>query len=573
MLHRIRAYIEQYQLLPAAPSLPDSCSDRPVIVALSGGPDSVALADILVRLGYPVVALHCNFHLRGDESDRDETFARTFARQTLGIPFYKVDFDTAAYATRRHLSIEMAARHLRYAWFEEMRRTLDARAIAVAHHRDDSVETLLMNLLRGSGIRGLCGIRPRNGYVVRPLLAVSREEIMEWLAVHDLPYVTDSTNLSDAYTRNFIRHRVLPLLEEINPAARVTLARSAAHLASVEPIYNSVIEQAGWRVMAGPCRLSIHELFAFPSPETVLYELLQPYGFTRTVASEVFRALRQISGKQFFSPTYRLIKDRDCLLLEPLHPVSEPDQAWMAEPAKKDRRENTPWQEAIIYPSVRISVPSSSSATASVPPVMEPSCAPSSASLPPSVKLSHTSPSAPSAPVPPPGAPFAVPADTRRAAARPPKDAIPGFPAAPRAEERYLINEKSPGLAWPFCLSCRKITLAEGETTFLSGKYPFRHDPGTAYFDYDKLRFPLCLRRWRTGDRFVPFGMTGRKKVSDYFTDRKFSRLQKENAWLLCSGEEIIWIVGERTDNRFRVREETKNMLVVNFFSQKVGSL
>ncbi len=210
MIHTIRLYIEKYRLLS---------EDRPVLVGLSGGADSVALLGVLVRLGYPCIALHCNFHLRGEESDRDEAFACEFA-ESLEVPFHKIDFDTISYAGERHLSIEMAARELRYAWFEEMRERLGGQATAVAHHRDDNVETVLMNLIRGTGIRGMSGIRPRNGFIVRPLLCVSREDILAWLADQGYAYMVDSTNLSDAYTRNFIRLNVLPLLEEINPSAR-----------------------------------------------------------------------------------------------------------------------------------------------------------------------------------------------------------------------------------------------------------------------------------------------------------------------------------------------------------------
>ena len=206
----VRAYIEKYRLLT---------ENRPVLVGVSGGADSIALLTILVESGYSCIAAHCNFHLRGDESLRDEQFVREYARK-LDVPFLMTDFDTRKYAASRRLSIEMAARELRYDWFEEQRVATGAQAIAVAHHRDDSVETLLMNLVRGTGIRGMSGIRPKNGFVVRPLLAVSREDILEWLARRGLRYVTDSTNLSDAYTRNFIRLRVLPLLKEINPSVK-----------------------------------------------------------------------------------------------------------------------------------------------------------------------------------------------------------------------------------------------------------------------------------------------------------------------------------------------------------------
>lgn len=307
MRNIVRTYIEKQQLLSG---------DGPVLVGLSGGADSVALLALLVQLDYPCVALHCNFHLRGDESVRDEQFAREMAR-TLDVPFYKIDFDTTAYGVEHHLSIEMAARELRYNWFEEMRLRLGAQAIAVAHHRDDSVETVLMNLVRGTGIRGVGGIRPKNGYVVRPLLAVSRSEILDWLAEQQLSYVTDSTNLSDAYTRNFIRLRVLPLLEELNPSVKAAIARTADHLAETEAIYLHVVEKARRELVKEDLRIPIARLMEYPSPATILYELLKPYGFIRQVADDVFRSLTGESGKMFYSTDYRLLKDREYLLLSP----------------------------------------------------------------------------------------------------------------------------------------------------------------------------------------------------------------------------------------------------------------
>lgn len=444
MRNIVRTYIEKQQLLSG---------DGPVLVGLSGGADSVALLALLVQLDYPCVALHCNFHLRGDESVRDEQFAREMAR-TLDVPFYKIDFDTAAYGAEHHLSIEMAARELRYNWFEEMRLRLGAQAIAVAHHRDDSVETVLMNLVRGTGIRGLGGIRPKNGYVVRPLLAVSRSEILDWLAEQQLSYVTDSTNLSDAYTRNFVRLRVLPLLEELNPSVKAAIARTADHLAETEAIYLHVVEKARRELLKEDFRIPIARLMEYPSPATILYELLKPYGFTRQVADDVFRSLTGESGKMFYSPDYRLLKDREYLLLSPVK--------------KEEEREYT----------------------------------------------------------------FTV---------------------------DDIVEEVWRG---PVELSFFK--------SVITTDFCFRKDKHIAYFDYDKLSFPLTLRKWKEGDWFIPFGMKGRKKLSDYFSDHKFSRMDKEQTWLLCSGENILWIVGERSDNRFCIDKTTKSVLVVNFFSTKI---
>lgn len=433
MLDKIRADIEEHKLLS---------SDKPVLVGLSGGADSVALLAVLVRLGYVCVALHCNFHLRGEESDRDEAFSRSFSSR-LNVPFYKQDFDTRAYASQKHISIEMAARDLRYEWFEEMRKRLGAQAIAVAHHQDDNIETLLINLLRGSGIRGLVGIRPKNGFVVRPLLGVSRRDILNWLAESHYAYIVDSSNLSDEYTRNFIRLRILPLLEELNPSVRKTLARTASHLSAAEEIYLSVIEKARkdlWK----DGKISVQTLLSYPSPQTILYELLQPYGFSRQVVVSIFDSLRGGSGKNFYSPGYRLIKDRDCLLLYQLR----------------------------------------------------------------------------------------------------------------KTEERiYSFKKSEVQIDSPISLSLSVIPQNQA----------FRLVPSKniAYFDYDLLADDLLLRHWMKSDWFIPFGMKGRKKLSDYFSDHKYSLKQKEDAWLLCSGNDVIWLIGERSDNRYRITSSTKRILVV----------
>lgn len=440
MRDTVRAYIEKYQLLE------ESC---PVLVGLSGGADSIALLTLLVKLGYSCIAAHCNFHLRGEESMRDERFAEEYAK-TLQVPFLKTDFDTEQYAAANHLSIEMAARELRYNWFEEKRSETGAQAIAVAHHRDDSVETVLMNLVRGTGIRGMSGIRPKNGYVVRPLLCVTRKEITAWLDARNISYVTDSTNLSDAYTRNFIRLRILPLLEEINPSVRTVIARTADHLSAAEAVYMHVVEQAKAEVLDEGNRISIPALMHYPSPDAILYELLKAYNFSRTVSEDIYASLEGEPGKLFFSPTHRLVKDRDYLLLSSI----------------------------------------------------------------------ETKP-----------------------------------------EQTYVLSGNEEKWVGPVELSFNRVVISEN--------FHIRKDKNIAYFDYDKLAFPLTLRTWKDGDWFIPFGMKGRKKLSDYFSDRKFSRFEKERVWLLCSGNDIIWIVGERPDNRYSIGSATKCALIVNFFSTK----
>lgn len=435
MKEQIQQYIIQHQLLSG---------EKPVVVGISGGADSVALLHILVSLGYKCIAAHCNFNLRGDESFRDEQFTIDFTKR-LQVPLCKISFETNKYAQENRLSVEMAARELRYRWFEELLNTYDADAVAVAHHRDDSVETLLINLTRGSGITGLTGIKPKNGNVVRPLLCVSREDIYAYIENNGLEYVTDSSNSSDIYTRNFIRLKVIPLLEEINPSVKASLARTANHLYDASLIYNHSIEEAR-KVIIQNNRLSISALLSFPAPATILYEMLKPYGFSRTVCESIFTVLEKDSGKIFYSSTHRLLKDRSDLLI----------------------------------------------------------------------------------------------------------DVLSG-----EESKAYLINLEDDNVDLPVELKPEIVVIKED--------YQIEKDRKFAYFDFDKLSFPLVLRHWQEGDWFVPFGMKGKKKISDYFNDKKFSLFDKEKTWLLCSGQDVIWIVGERTDNRYRIEKTTKRVLKLKF--------
>ena len=235
MFHwNIQKYIEEKQLF--------TLHDK-VLVALSGGADSVALLRVLLVLGYHCEAAHCNFHLRGEESDRDERFVNELCKG-LGVTLHVTHFDTVAYASRHHVSIEMAAREMRYDWFEQLRKERGMAVIAVAHHRDDSVETFLLNLIRGAGINGLKGISPHNGCIVRPLLEVSRQDILDYLRCLRQGYVTDSTNLQDEYMRNKIRLNILPMLRELNPSVSESIAETSRRLTDVSLIYNKEIEDA-----------------------------------------------------------------------------------------------------------------------------------------------------------------------------------------------------------------------------------------------------------------------------------------------------------------------------------------
>lgn len=435
MIDRVQKFIQSEKLLP---------HNAKVIVGLSGGMDSMVLLDLLVLLEYRCIAAHCNFHLRGAESDRDADFVRKWCKNT-DIPFTSIDFDTTGYAEDRKISIEMAARELRYEWFEILRKQYEADAIAVAHHRDDSVETVLLNLIRGTGIKGLSGISPRNGYVVRPLLTVSRSEIEDYIIERELPYVTDSTNDQDIYLRNYLRLNVIPKLEVVNPSVKESIIRTSKNISEAEKIYSESIREYIDVVFIND-KINIPMLKKTASPQSVLFELLSPLGFTSSTIEDIFQSMDSIPGKVFLSDRYRVIKDRSDFILEKIT-----------------------------------------------------------------------------------------------------SDII--------SDEHYLIEEESKEITFPVRFNLRKE------------KTPVKIEKkkNILYADADKLKFPLIMRRWKAGDWFIPFGMNGKKKLSDYFTDRKFSLKDKKEAWVILSGENIVWIVNERSDNRYKITDESKNIFIIEY--------
>ena len=435
MQQKVQSYIERQQLLTPKAR---------VIVGVSGGTDSVVLLHILHTLGYECVVAHCNFHLRMEESNRDEEFVRALSR-TMKLPFYNIDFDTVSYADRHGISIEMAARDLRYEWFHDLLKKLDAQAIAVAHHADDSIETMLMNLVRGTGLRGLSGIRPRNKKVVRPLLCCNRQELENYLIHYDLEHVEDSTNASVDYQRNKFRNEVLPLLEEINPSLRQTLYESLKRFEGTTAIYAQAIDTIREKIAetaVGLTKLNIDIIKQQVHIPTVMYEILHPYGFSGATIEQVTENLDAISGKTFYSDTHRLIKDRKYLIMSP----------------KDD-------------------------------------------------------------------------------------DTV----------DEYYITQPDAVIDQPFGLQLKTLKLTPDFSISRSAK--------RVHIDASKLAFPLQLRRWREGDVFYPFGMKQRKKVSDFFIDNKLSLLEKEQSWLLVSGNDIVWIVGQRLDDRFRITAETTEVV------------
>ena len=433
MILKIQNYIEKRKLLNAG--------DK-IIVGLSGGADSVALLHILHRLDYNCIAAHCNFHLRGAESDRDEQFAAQFAA-SLNLPFFKQDFDTLQIAKERGISIEMAARDLRYQWFAALKENQKADAIAVAHHRDDSIETMLLNMIRGTGIKGLTGIQPRNGSLVRPLLCVSKKEILQYVQAKNLPFITDSSNEQDKITRNKIRLQLIPLLETVNPSVREAIIQTIDNLNEAAKVYDAEIEKAIQAVYNNGS-ISIPMLKTFPSPKSILFELLKNYGFGKEVVREISAAIDSQPGKTFYAPEYYVVKDRDEFLLSPV--------------VQEDKKE-------------------------------------------------------------------------------------------------YFIQANETFLEFPLRM---EIILRKNDTTVVIDK-----NANTACLDYDKLQFPLTLRKWRTGDKFIPLGMNSFKKLSDFFTNSKFSKIQKEKIWILTSGKEIVWVVNHRIDERFKVNNTTKNRYIL----------
>ncbi len=439
MLKKVESYILKNNLLTAGAK---------VIVGTSGGADSVALLHVLKQLGFRCIVAHCNFHLRNEESDRDELFVKQFASK-LALDYHKIDFDTEKYAQSNKISIEMAARDLRYHWFEELRLELEAEAIAVAHHADDNVETLLMNLTRGTGLRGMTGIPVRNGSVIRPLLCCFRDEIINYLNNSDLIYVTDSTNSKNDFVRNRFRNEIIQIFEEINPAFRQTINDTIARFEEIEEIYNEHIALE----INNLCRFENRKTFINTDilktkkyAKTILHELLSPCHFHIDTISNVLDVLDKAPGAIFYSPTHQLLYDRNQLILV--------------------ERTNAELDTYTIYDSKSE--------------IFEP------------VHLKIT--------------------------------------------ERNFDGKINKSLLY-------------------------------ATFDASKLKFPLVLRRWQNADSFVPFGMKTHKKVSDFFIDTKINRFEKENIWLLVSGNEIAWIVGYRIDNRFSVDSNTTDCIEIQLIN------
>jgi tRNA(Ile)-lysidine synthase len=413
-----------------------------LLLATSGGVDSMIMVDLFDKLSFDVAIAHCNFQLRGIESFEDQKFVQNYA-DANGIEVFITQFDTTTFAKDFKLSIQVAARELRYSWFYELLETKKYDYILTAHHADDNVETFIINLIRGTGLEGLTGIPAQNGNIIRPLLTFSRQEIEQYAKEIKMEWREDSSNTSDKYLRNKIRHNVVPVLKELNPDFLSSFLKTQSYLheskAMAEDasilVYQQVAEEKGEEI-----HLDLNKLKKLPNYKSYLYEWLNEFKFSAW--EDIYGLVDGQSGKQVFSDGFRLLKDRDSLILCPISVDAE-------------------------------------------------------------------------------------------------------------IEEFYIFKDQKE-INIPLNLSFLRVT----DTSLVSNT--------TIFVDEDKLWFPLVLRRWKHGDKFQPSGMEGKsKKVSKFFKDNKLSLIEKENSWILCSDNQIVWIVGFRQDERFKIGNRTKKILKI----------
>ncbi len=417
-------------------------NEKKIIVACSGGLDSVLLAHLLKNLGFAFCLAHCNFRLRGEESDGDAAFVENLATQ-LEVPFYQEIFDTKAFAKDEKLSTQMAARALRYHWFESLRNEIGHDVIATGHHADDVLETVLINLSRGTGIRGLTGITEQNDTLIRPLLPFSRDEVLKFAKKSEFFWREDSSNATSNYLRNELRHHVIPAYKNASKNVLKGVKNTITHLQATEQLvedymvllYNLLVIETddGYEI-------NLIKLGDLPNQGAVLYELLSPFGFTAW--NDIKTLATAQSGKQVFSETHRLLKDRTKLIL------------------------------------------------------------------------------------------------TTRGTSE-------------HISEEIVINKNESQIVEPLPL-----------TLLPTDKIGYV-DSSVIYVDEGLLIYPLIVRRWREGDTFKPFGLKGNKKISKFFKDEKVSLAAKEKSWLLCSGENIVWVIGMRADDRYKVTDKTTQILKI----------
>ncbi|WP_268224138.1 tRNA lysidine(34) synthetase TilS [Sinomicrobium oceani] len=417
-----------------------------LLIAISGGIDSVVLARLCDQSGMKIALAHCNFHLRGADSDDDEEFVRKLGT-ILNVPVYTQHFDTRKYAAEKGMSIQLAARELRYAWFGRLLGEGKGAYLLTAHHADDSLETFLINLSRGTGIEGLSGIPAVNGKIIRPLLPFSRETLKGYLLEQQWTWREDVSNSDTKYLRNKIRHQMVPELKSLSPDFLKQFGRTQQHLAEcglivenyIEGLRKDLFRQEGDRRI-----VAVDKLEQLHPQETCLYYLFREFSFP---VAEIQKLLRAMSGKKITSEKFIMVRDREHLLIEPI------------------AQEET-------------------------------------------------------------GASY------------------------------FFITDDIREIGYPV-----RLLFSEGDNDVIN--------PGNGVtIDKDKLNYPLKLRKWEKGDYFYPLGMTNRKKLSKFFKDEKVPVLDKNNTWLLCSGDAIVWVIGYRLDNRFKVTAETVNTLKISIHSE-----
>ncbi|WP_373330650.1 tRNA lysidine(34) synthetase TilS [Salmonirosea aquatica] len=425
----------------------------PTLLAVSGGVDSMVLAELFRRAGSPFALAHCNFGLRGDESDADERFVRQWA-ENAGVPCHVHLFDTQAEADKRRISIQMAARDLRYAWFKELLDGFGYPYLALAHHADDSIETVLLNLVRGTGLPGMIGIAPVRNRLIRPLLYSSKHEILNFARHQNIPWREDSSNATDHYRRNVLRHRVVPVLQELNPSLEATFLQTSERLRAASSVLDVYL--ATWRSQAvrqeGDTHfVSIDMLRRTREPVYLLHTVLEPFGYSYAQVQNIVATLDATSGKQFHSHSHSVVKDRTELIISPQ--ISTPDVRYLQ---------------------------------------------------------------------------------------------------IAKGTSRIHVSEKG-------------VLLLTHHTYFPT--FVPTPDKHIAYFDEALLCFPLVVRPWQIGDWFCPFGMSGkRKKVSDLLVEHKIPVSHKPNCLVLLNGDQqILWVIGLRADDRFRLGPHSIKFLQVEY--------
>jgi tRNA(Ile)-lysidine synthase len=420
-----------------------------ILAAVSGGIDSVLMAHLLKTADYNFAIAHCNFQLRGDEALRDQQFCRSLAA-TLGVPFHTVNFNTEQYAAENKISIQMAARDLRYQWFETLSRETGYEAVALAHHQNDTIETILLNLTRGTGIAGLHGILPKNGKLVRPLLFLTREEIQTIITAEGLAFVEDSSNASAKYARNKIRLEVIPKLKELNPSLENTFENSLQHFRDLELLLElklNELRQTLPQVHDGLTHFPIAEVKQLNPKRLLLFKLLSEYGFNETAIDGLIASLDKHAGRIFESGTHTLMLDREHIIL----------------------KEKT-------------------------------------ATPPPAVIVNATD---------------------------------------------HTAN-----------FGVYKLTLLHDDSALI-----IKDNPLAVSVDAEGVVFPITVRSWNEGDHFFPLGMKGRKKLSDFFINQKVPLHKKEEIPILVNGNgEIMWIGGYRPDERYKVSDNTKKVIIFELF-------